>query len=230
MNMHHNGSTGMLSTSGFCNNAMPMAMQMHGFQSAWNVGVDQGCLIYIFSGLVIDSKSKYLVALVGTFLFAFAVEGFGFLRKMYSARFTPEVALGRPITTLNIRHFVPSIHYALQMAMAYMCMLVVMMYESWFLTVLILGLAVGHTVFTVVLPVKCKHLITPKRAYRLANENTPGSTAFTVTKRINASESDPSSSVANESMDRVFSHGDDEKAAPLVADVATHSPCCRMSH
>ena len=158
MNMHMN------STSDFCDTTMPMVMEMSGFQSAWNVGPHESCLVYLFQSWVIDSKGKYIAAVCGTFLFGVLLEGFGFLRKMYAARYTPEAALGKRVTKAELRHFVPSALYGVQMLLAYFCMLVVMLYESLILAALVVGLSVGNAVFGVWFPIRYNSLITPQRA------------------------------------------------------------------
>ena len=50
------------------------------------------------------------------------------------------------------------------MVMGYWWMLIVMLYETIFFIALVLGLVIGHGVFSIYLPAKKRQLIDPKRS------------------------------------------------------------------
>merc|ERR1712188_200782 len=134
------------SDSGFCTGTGKVMMP--GFQTATDGNT---CMLSLFKGWVVDSPTKYVFAVLGTFCFAFFNEGFVFVRRMYAMRYAHEtIALKAPI----------AVFYGIQMVFAYWLMLLVMTYEAWIFTAIITGLSAGHLVWSVIAPMYvAKHLI-----------------------------------------------------------------------
>lgn len=129
---------GAAGDNSFCNT--PGKVMQPGFAVSPNMDV---CVLFLFQDWVVDSAWAYLFAVFGCFAIAFCSEMLVFVRKFYAAR-----VFGGPLP-----HQLPlGVFYGLQMLIAYFLMLLVMTYDILFFTAIVLGLAIGHTVFAIVLP------------------------------------------------------------------------------
>ena len=119
----------------FCNN-MFMVMAMSGFQ--WSLfGKARGdCLSFLAPAWQLDSRGKFQGAMVYTFLLAILAEGSHALQVVL-----------RPHVPQRIEHVTNAIFLGMQRFMAYILMLVVMMY-SWELLISVIGgVMVGRLLF-----------------------------------------------------------------------------------
>lgn len=136
----------------FCTGAG--SVMLNGFQGAYG---GNRCVLYLFNNWAIDTIAKYFFAVVGTFLIGMLLTGLTFLRRWYvgflEAKFptpkgaTPGVGAGAPLYLMLVASFI----YAVQMMFAYFAMLLVMLYEKFIFTGLVLGLMAGHFLFDVYL-------------------------------------------------------------------------------
>jgi hypothetical protein len=126
-------------SSGFCK-GMFMVMSMSGFQ--WSLlaagGRDEpgDCLSYFAPGWKLDGRGKFEGAMVYTFLLAIMAEASYAFQLMI-----------RPYVPKRLQHLTNSILYGIQRFMAYIIMLVAMMYSWELLISVILGLVVGRLLF-----------------------------------------------------------------------------------
>ena len=144
--------------AGFC--IAPGETMRNGFQVA--VGADKWCVTFIFRGLVVDSAGKYVAALIVTLLISFSIEALGFARKQFVRRCLSQQQpqqrdnhssseAAPVVASVWWLRYSQSAMYGLQMLLAYMAMLVVMMYETCMFVALIAGFMLGHAVFSVCL-------------------------------------------------------------------------------
>lgn len=63
-----------------CVETWSMDMHMYGFKWAGNLA-DSGCVVLLFKSWTLDTRAKFLIAAVGTFLFAIGVELIGAARR-----------------------------------------------------------------------------------------------------------------------------------------------------
>eukprot|EP00331_Platyophrya_macrostoma_P018116 CAMPEP_0176467120 /NCGR_PEP_ID=MMETSP0127-20121128/38281_1 /TAXON_ID=938130 /ORGANISM="Platyophrya macrostoma, Strain WH" /LENGTH=193 /DNA_ID=CAMNT_0017860383 /DNA_START=58 /DNA_END=635 /DNA_ORIENTATION=- len=136
----------------FCTGAG--SVMLNGFQGAYG---GNRCVLYLFGHWSVNSKAKYFFAVFGTFLIGILLNGLTFLRRWFvgylEAKYpapkgaTVGVGAGAPLYLM----FIASFTYASQMLFAYFAMLLVMLYEKFIFTGLVLGLMVGHFLFDVYL-------------------------------------------------------------------------------
>lgn len=114
-------------------------VMMPGFQDAFSSGP---CVLFLFTGWVLDSPTKYTLAVLGTFAMGFCNELLSFLRRLLAQRLKSMPKHWQLLLALV---------YGVHMVLAYWMMLLVMTYEYVLFTALILGLVAGFTTFTVYL-------------------------------------------------------------------------------
>lgn len=121
--------------SDFCNN-MFMVMAMSGFQ--WSLfGKSPGdCLSYLAPAWTLESRGKFQGAVVYTFLLAMLAEGSHALQVVL-----------RPHVPKRIEHLTNVLFLGMQRFMAYILMLVVMMYSWELLISVICGVMAGRLLF-----------------------------------------------------------------------------------
>ncbi len=119
------------------------------------------CVLFLFGGWALDSAAKYGLGLVGAFLMASSNEGLSWLRRRLSPKLAGKAARG-----------LLSLVYAVQMMLAYFMMLLVMTYEGGLVICVIMGLAFGHFLFSVLLgPAPRGAASAGSAAGKLDNEN-----------------------------------------------------------
>ncbi|CAN0065670.1 unnamed protein product [Ascophyllum nodosum] len=133
MDHDHGDHSSHMSHGPFCEGE-GMVM-LNGFQSA--SGADATCVLFLFQNAVVDTKTKYAIAVIGVFCMAFANEMIRYWRGV----------MGRGATSKSFTlDLTRTFAFAVQMMIAYFLMLLVMLYEYVFLIMIILGLSVGHLV------------------------------------------------------------------------------------
>ncbi|CAM9253686.1 unnamed protein product [Ectocarpus sp. 8 AP-2014] len=114
----------------FCNG--DGTVMLMGFQSATSASVN--CILFLFEGAGVDTKTKYAFAALGAFCMGFANEMIRYGRDRMAK--TSDVSLASDLKMTAA--------FAVQMYLAYMLMLLVMLYEYVILIMIISGLATGH--------------------------------------------------------------------------------------
>eukprot|EP00752_Nemacystus_decipiens_P009703 g8666.t1 len=109
-------------------------VMLMGFQAATSASVN--CILFLFEGAGVDTKTKYAFAALGAFAMGFANEMIRYGRDRMAKNL--DVSVGSDIKK--------TIAFAVQIFLAYMLMLLVMLYEYVILIMIILGLGVGHLV------------------------------------------------------------------------------------
>ncbi|CAM9845974.1 unnamed protein product [Ectocarpus sp. 4 AP-2014] len=109
-------------------------VMLMGFQSATSASVS--CILFLFEGAGVDTKTKYVFAALGAFCMGFANEMIRYGRDRMAK--TSGVCVGSDMKA--------TLAFAVQMFLAYMLMLLVMLYEYVILIMIISGLAAGHLV------------------------------------------------------------------------------------
>lgn len=119
----------------FCK-GMFMVMSMSGFQ--WSlVGREPGdCLSYFAPDWKLDSRGKFQGAMVYTFLLGILTEGSHALQVLL-----------RPYVPRRLAHVTDSLLLGLQRFMAYIIMLIAMMYSWEMLISILAGVVVGRLIF-----------------------------------------------------------------------------------
>jgi hypothetical protein len=132
---HVVAGAGRMSANGtFC--AGPGRVMMPGFTSSLWSG---GCVLFLFQGWALDTPAKYALGVIAAFLFGFSNELLLWTRRKSTLR------LAGPARGLL------AVLYGAHMVLAYWMMLLVMTYEAILFTAIILGLATGHLLFSVIL-------------------------------------------------------------------------------
>lgn len=129
--------TGNSSSGAFCEG--PGRVMLSGFA----LGADGGfCIKYLFEDAVVDTRTKYVFAVLGTFAMAMVVELLRLLRTRVGSR---HVGFARRLSDGALDGVVVLL-YAVQMCAAYWLMLLVMLYEYVIFIAIVLGLATGMLV------------------------------------------------------------------------------------
>jgi Ctr copper transporter family len=117
-------------------------VMQNGFRSSFSNG---SCILWLFEGAVLDTAGKYIAALIGTFLLAFANEGIRYAR----ARALQEKTPFKSLATMSpaAKDFVLALGYGFQMLIAYWTMLLVMLYEIPIFVAILVGLMTGYFTF-----------------------------------------------------------------------------------
>ncbi|EKU21081.1 solute carrier family 31 (copper transporters) member 1 [Nannochloropsis gaditana CCMP526] len=129
---------------------------------------DGYCILYLFQGAVVNTAGKYAGALIGTFFLAFSVEALRHFRLWMRLRRATvvlahgekegEVVTGPPLRAQVLPIFLEALLFGVHMFVAYLIMLLVMLYEWAIFISLLLGLAAGYFTFEM------------WEAYRVANK------------------------------------------------------------
>eukprot|EP00903_Cladosiphon_okamuranus_P010730 g10142.t1 len=109
-------------------------VMLMGFQAATSASVR--CILFLFEGAGVDTKTKYAFAALGAFAMGFTNEMIRYGRDRMAKNL--DVSLASDIKK--------TIAFAVQMYLAYMLMLLVMLYEYVILIMIISGLSLGHLV------------------------------------------------------------------------------------
>jgi Ctr copper transporter family len=117
-------------------------VMQNGFRSSFSNG---SCVLWLFEGAVLNTAGKYVAAIIGTFLLAFANEGIRYAR----ARALQEKAPFKSLATTSpvAKDFLLALGYGLQMLVAYWIMLLVMLYEVPIFVAILVGLMTGYFTF-----------------------------------------------------------------------------------
>jgi hypothetical protein len=99
-------------------------------------GLPKWCSLFLFESWVLDTPIKYGFALLGTFAMAILSEVVRVWRVRWEKAYDDSVQ----------KDVLLSIVYGLHMLNAYFLMLLIMLYDSFFLTAIITGLSVGHLI------------------------------------------------------------------------------------
>ena len=110
-------------------------MMQPGFQTTMQSG---NCIIFLFSGFVLDEPWKYGVGILLAFMMGLSNELFLYFRRWVAAQIENKHKLWR-IAICAI--------YGAHMTLAYWLMLLVMTYETLIFIAIVLGLAAGHLLF-----------------------------------------------------------------------------------
>lgn len=111
------------------------SMFMQGFQ--WHGDV---CVVYLFPSWVLTTSWKMLIACFGTMLLGASLEGIICARRL----------IVRQLPKEHTRILVSTLVYGWQLTLAYFIMLIVMTYSGPLFLSVILGLMLGHSVFSVI--------------------------------------------------------------------------------
>eukprot|EP00041_Stephanoeca_diplocostata_P014832 m.280064 g.280064 ORF g.280064 m.280064 type:complete len:265 (+) comp19819_c0_seq3:444-1238(+) len=122
-----------MSTDQFCDAEAAMSMSMSGF--IFTQKPDDPCYIFILQHWVVDTYGKYIGAVLGTFFLAIFTEFFR-LMKMNLHRRPPNAFFSAEIVEATL--------YFCQMILAYLLMLIVMIFDFWLFLAIPLGLGVGR--------------------------------------------------------------------------------------
>lgn len=98
------------------------------------------CVMLWFAGCALDTKAKYVAGVVIVFFLAILTALLPVLQTVLVHRGTIKDRVTTSVATKATR----TVLYAVQMFFAYLCMLVVMMYETILFCAVIFGLSVGH--------------------------------------------------------------------------------------
>ena len=96
------------------------------------------CVLYLFQGAVVNTRGKYVVAVLATIAMGVCME---LIRQFRSNVRTKMTKTRSPPLLIDS---VSALLFGAQMIIAYWMMLVAMLYESGLFVSLIVGLAVGH--------------------------------------------------------------------------------------
>lgn len=107
-----------------------MVMQ-RGFQVGY--GSDRMCMLFLFKGWVLNTKGKYAAAVLGSLVLAVVASLAITWRKKIAPRLIGS-AWGRLVAALLV---------GAQLTLGYFLMLLVMMYETWIFTAIIVGFTLG---------------------------------------------------------------------------------------
>eukprot|EP00045_Choanoeca_perplexa_P015498 m.195846 g.195846 ORF g.195846 m.195846 type:complete len:163 (+) comp17007_c0_seq2:125-613(+) len=99
-------------------------------------GLPQWCSLFLFNGWVLNTPIKFAFALLGTLLMAIASE----VLRVYRVRWDRECC------DSLFKDMFLSVVYGIHMINAYFLMLLIMLYDSYFLITIITGLTIGHFV------------------------------------------------------------------------------------
>ncbi|KAM3570099.1 hypothetical protein VYU27_007828 [Nannochloropsis oceanica] len=114
------------------------------------------CILYLFQGAVVNTAGKYAAAIIGTFFLAFSVEAlrhFRFWMRLRRARQTTAAVLAakeggeekvRGVRAQVLPILLEAFLFGSHMFIAYLVMLLVMLYEWAIFISLVLGLAAGY--------------------------------------------------------------------------------------
>lgn len=114
----------------WCTGATPMQA---GFTAS---PAGHACLLWLFRDWVLDDPTKYAFATLGTAALAFCVEALGAARRRWLSRATSRAAGA-----------LYALAYALQVLVAYICMLLAMTFSVWLVLAVVFGLTAGHMTF-----------------------------------------------------------------------------------
>mmetsp|Transcript_6247 Transcript_6247/g.9746 ORF Transcript_6247/g.9746 Transcript_6247/m.9746 type:complete len:170 (+) Transcript_6247:112-621(+) len=132
-------------TNEFCTG--PGRVMMMGFQGAYDGGP---CMLFLFEGAVVDTATKYVFAILGAFLLAFGMHVLGMIGHWYRSNVSGPLH-GEERRSLSL-HLPSVLLYGLQMLNAYWLMLLVMTYEQFIFSAIILGLTLGYFVCCIIAP------------------------------------------------------------------------------
>lgn len=108
------------------------SMYMHGFE--WEAST---CIVYLFKGLVITSRTAFVFTCLGTILFGVCFEW------LVSGRRKATAASARWKSKI-LRTGASATMYGIQLAAGYALMLVIMTYSAPLVCSVVLGLSIGH--------------------------------------------------------------------------------------
>lgn len=126
-------SSGSIVGNDFCN-GFGVSMYMQGFTGIKDER--QGCIVFLFEDLKIDSTAKYFLASVASLLIGIITEMIVFFRR--------KVAQNDKIKNKSMLKIVL---YASQVTFGYIAMLIAMTYSIILFTMIVLGLTIGHRIF-----------------------------------------------------------------------------------
>eukprot|EP00039_Didymoeca_costata_P019369 m.337270 g.337270 ORF g.337270 m.337270 type:complete len:191 (-) comp18088_c0_seq1:143-715(-) len=123
---------GMDMNNTFCH-GMGMSMGMMGFG-----GNGKNCLIFIFNDFILNTKAKYIGAIVLTIVFSIIVDMLRLLSQKYAERYGNSPSFLDAVVMAGV--------YMVQMVIAYFLMLIVMLFDSGLFAAVILGLGLGRLI------------------------------------------------------------------------------------
>jgi len=118
---------------------------MGGFES-----VQADCIIYLFAGWVLDTRTKFALGALGTFVLAILCEYLTWVRRSYLSA-SPSIRLFRG--RRRLLKAVKASLFTTQATLGYFLMLVAMTYQVELFLMVVLGLGAGHTLFNLTAPV-----------------------------------------------------------------------------
>ena len=98
------------------------------------------CTLFLFPSGQLDTSAKYFFAWVGTVALALAVDAIAYFRRKHVVRALAD--------SPALRRAADSLLFAAQIVAAYWVMLVVMTYSGPLFVAVLVGLTLGHAVFT----------------------------------------------------------------------------------
>eukprot|EP00730_Choanoeca_flexa_P012768 TRINITY_DN4602_c0_g1_i1.p1 TRINITY_DN4602_c0_g1~~TRINITY_DN4602_c0_g1_i1.p1 ORF type:complete len:162 (+),score=6.80 TRINITY_DN4602_c0_g1_i1:143-628(+) len=99
-------------------------------------GLPEHCDLFLFSGWVLDTPAKYTVAVLCTAFMAMGSE----VLRVWRARWDRVFDHSLP------KDIALSLVYGIHMLNAYFLMLLIMLYDTYFLMAIVFGLTIGHFV------------------------------------------------------------------------------------
>lgn len=132
-----------------CNkNLTAITMWMTGFQTASEP--NDPCVAFLLAQLPLTSRLRFALACIGTFFMGLLNAGLGWASRSAEKGMPAITAKSAVAARLRMRgEVVLVIIYLVRMTLAYLLMLVAMMYQVELFVMVIAGLVVGHYMFTI---------------------------------------------------------------------------------
>eukprot|EP00127_Corallochytrium_limacisporum_P005841 Clim_evm6s213 gene=Clim_evmTU6s213 len=136
---NHGGDTETLEGDQFCTGATVM---LNGL--TYNTDV---CTVFLFEDVILDNEEKFGFALLGSFLMA-ALHPIAasYRSALVTSTVKSEKRLGSKASSVMLRKILVSLSFATLLLNGYFLMLLVMTYQAWFLTLIIVGFLLGQIV------------------------------------------------------------------------------------
>ena len=128
----------------FCNGNM--AMNMDGFVLNLKGGKDTTCINYLLPSMTLDTRTKFVIAMIITVFFGILLEYISKVRISYQKRFYYNKSTGHGNNN-NIGKCKIFILHLLQSALGYVGMMIAMTYSIELLSSIVFGLGLGYAYF-----------------------------------------------------------------------------------
>jgi len=123
-----------------------MAMNMDGFVLNLKGGKDTTCINYLLPSMTLDTRAKFIVAMIITVFFGILLEYISKVRISYQKRFYYNTATGHGSNN-NMGKYKIFILHLLQSSLGYVGMMIAMTYSIELLSCIVFGLGLGYAYF-----------------------------------------------------------------------------------